>query len=100
MKIAGINYKVTLFDRETDESNDGNVWLRKAKMRVVRGDVQYMQQTLWHEILHAILAVNGDRELAQDEAFVSRTSSAIHQVLQDNPDLYAEIREKESDRHR
>jgi hypothetical protein len=39
------------------------------------------RQTLWHEVLHAVLEMSGDRKLSDDEAFVTRVSNLLHQAL-------------------
>lgn len=53
-----------------------------------------MQRMLWHEIVHAILDMNGDHSLSNNEGFIERTANMIHQIINDNPDLYRELREE------
>jgi hypothetical protein len=93
VKIGGIDYRVELYDEDSNDAEVGNVNFMKSRIKIVRAERQYMESTLWHEILHAILVTNGDTELSKNEGFVERTSGMIYQVLKDNPNLYKEIRE-------
>jgi len=41
----------------------------------------YIEQTYFHEIIHAILCVCGYDELNKDEKFIECFANALHQVL-------------------
>jgi hypothetical protein len=38
--------------------------------------------------------MNGDHSLSNNEGFIERTANMIHQIINDNPDLYRELREE------
>ena len=47
----------------------------------------YKEVTLLHEITHGLLYNIGEHELRNNEAFVDRFSTALYQLMRDNPDL-------------
>ena len=48
---------------------------------------EYKELTLVHEIVHGVLLNIGGRELLCNEPFVERISTALYQLMRDNPDL-------------
>jgi|688.fasta_scaffold28640_9 hypothetical protein len=52
----------------------------KNLIYVVVGNTDLEEQTLWHEIVHAMLDNIGYQELSDDEQFVDRLGSILHQV--------------------
>lgn len=48
---------------------------------------EYKELTLLHEIVHGILYNLGEQELRVNEPFVCRFSTALYQLMRDNPDL-------------
>lgn len=40
-----------------------------------------LEQTFWHEVIHAILWRSGNAKLGKDEDFVDLMASCIHQVV-------------------
>lgn len=85
VKVGPITYEVVLVDDLHDGTTKLDGWVRYAEC-VVRLDSrlspQSMRQTLWHEILHALVTQGG---LKQDERYVDVLAYGIMEVLQDNP---------------
>ena len=50
-------------------------------------DTQEQRLTLVHEILHAVYSQYGDDDLNNNEEHINRLSTAITQILLDNPTL-------------
>lgn len=40
-----------------------------------------IEQTFWHETVHAILYAMGESDLSSDEKFVDKLASLLHQVI-------------------
>jgi hypothetical protein len=90
ISICGINFKVV---KCGSLKNDAGEWLygrvdfpdltiRLAETGgTVRISAAMQRQTLWHEVLHAVLEMSGDRKMSDDEAFVTRVSNLLHQAL-------------------
>ncbi|MCF6161892.1 hypothetical protein [Furfurilactobacillus milii] len=86
VNVLGVKYKVKLQSRliENDESllgmtdfpND-TIWLRKGM------DVQRTQQTLIHELVHAMLYEVGNDDY-NSENLVNPLGNVMYQVIKDN----------------
>lgn len=92
MKIAGTNFQVRVVSRDETPDNDAEIYEAKSLIKICKAEPQFMQRMLWHEMLHAVLDMNGDHNLSNNEGFIDRTATLIHQIINDNPDLYGEIR--------
>ena len=44
-------------------------------------DHDTIERTFYHEVIHWILHISGDRKLSADEAFTDRFSSLLHQAV-------------------
>ena len=83
INVLGTNYKIELTGNLNGSA--GEYLPSNEKIVLTKYDKEsYMFKTLWHEIVHAILYLNGDNELMIDEGFVQRTANAIAQILDDN----------------
>lgn len=94
MKIAGNNFQVRVVSRDETLDNDAAIYESSSQIKIAKAEYQFMQRMLWHEIVHAILDMNGDHSLSNNEGFIERTANMIHQIINDNPDLYRELREE------
>lgn len=83
IKVIGTEYTIKVTDRINGTAGE---FLPSNERIEVRGykNKSYMFKTLWHELLHAILFLNGDDELSNNEGFVQRTSNAIAAILEEN----------------
>jgi Zn-dependent peptidase ImmA (M78 family) len=91
VKILGLIYKVEQVEcidvknEDTVGQADHNNLVIKLKSSL---SSTQKENTLIHEIVHSILESLGDHELSDDEKFVYRFSSVLHQVLKDNESLF------------
>lgn len=88
--IAGVVFKVVKRESMKNESGEwlyGRVDFPALEIEIAETDgvtkvkAAAQRQTLWHEVLHAVLEMSGDRKLNDDEAFVTRVSNLLHQAL-------------------
>ena len=89
VQIGPINYAVVMVDELAGDTGPlhGDFDPSKCRIRLDAGDnPQRQHQTLWHEVLHAILHSAGIRE-GHDEQQIEALSHGIVQVLRDNPEL-------------
>lgn len=91
VKILGLVYKVEevecidVKNEETAGEADHNNLVIKLKSNL---SSTQKENTLIHEMVHSILETLGDYETSDDEKFVYRFSSVLHQVLKDNQSLF------------
>ena len=89
LRIGAIEYAVVRVKGLSvdDEPADGCLaYLECAIQLEATTAPQLSRVTLWHEILHAILAHSG-RQLDHDEDEIEALAHGIVQVLRDNPEL-------------
>ncbi len=90
IKIGGIYFDVTeekdLKDPTAGRGLDGDIAYGKCKIRINANlSYQLRMQTLWHEIIHGILAQSGVEKY--NEILVDVLAFGILMVLVDNPEL-------------
>ena len=89
IKIGGIDYEVILVPLKSEELDYGDnigcirhtdckIWINKDM------PVQKQQETLIHEIIHAIDVFIGDRDHEKPEEHVEEFGKVLYQVLRDN----------------
>ena len=78
--ICGIPHKVELVaDYFDTDIHFGQIDYAKAEIRINKNATPELQmQSLFHEILHGILVLTGEAELAGDERFVQNLSNAMY----------------------
>lgn len=82
IKIGGITYQIKIVDVIDDDSSvAGRINTNKCLIQLTNGDSQFMLQTFWHEILHAI-------NMEMPEERIEFCAQAIHQVVVDNPTMF------------
>ncbi len=84
MKICGVNYEIVEEDDifNSDGNHFGQIDYMKGKIYLNKNlsdDVK--QETLCHEITHALLVYIGRQDLSNDEPFVQALGNAIHQTF-------------------
>ncbi len=87
IKIGAITYQIVEvpgLHNETGDKYDGHILYSKDEIRL-EADLadQTKRQTLWHEVIHAILIHAGHQK--HDESQVDALAYGIMNVLQDNP---------------
>jgi hypothetical protein len=87
IKVGAIIYQIVDvpgLHNETGEKYDGHILYSKEEIRL-EADLasQTKRQTLWHEVIHAILIQAGHQK--HDEGQVDALAYGIMNVLQDNP---------------
>jgi Zn-dependent peptidase ImmA (M78 family) len=86
IKIMGIEYTVeekdvVIIDGSTNYA--GSVSYQHARIEILKEmSKERKEETLIHELLHAVLYESGISE--QDEDLVNRASKVLYQVLKDN----------------
>jgi len=88
IQLGGTIIKI-VFDN--DYCNKANVWgLAKYRTGEIilctelegdKMDSDTIERTLYHELVHWILHLNGEKEMGKDEAFVERFSNLLHQAV-------------------
>jgi hypothetical protein len=90
VSICGVDFKVVKHRNLKGSSGEwlyGKVDFPTMTIRIAETDgtdkikPTMQRQTLWHEVLHAVLEMSGDRKMSEDEAFVTRVSNLLHQAL-------------------
>lgn len=81
VKICGIPHSVVLCeDNFNTDCHFGQIEYAKCEIRINKDMPEEMQQqTLIHEMLHGMLVMIGQSELAQDEQLVQSLAMAINQ---------------------
>lgn len=87
LKVGGVTYTV---EEQENLINTDDAWGRvdyfDSHIRVDTSlSAERKEQTLIHELTHAIFLEAGYKE--QDEDMINRVSIVLHQVLKDNPQL-------------
>ena len=85
IKICGIPYTVIEHDDifNADAKHFGQVDLLTAKIHINKNMAESVkQETLVHEIVHAILVHIGRADLSEDETFVQSFANAINQTFE------------------
>jgi hypothetical protein len=84
IKIGGIRYAVIADNRLIDSLRSGEMRHMRAEIAVLPDATpELLPQTLWHEVLHAVLLHAGERQ--HDETVLDVLAYGIVQVLRDNP---------------
>lgn len=85
IKICGIPYTVIECGDSfnADAKHFGNVDFLKAEIRINKDMAEAVkQETLVHEIVHAVLVHIGRADLSEDETFVQSFANAINQTFE------------------
>ena len=85
VRICGIPYTVIEHDDifNADAKHFGQVDLLKAEIHMNKDMAEAVkQETLVHEIVHAILVHIGRADLSEDETFVQSFANAINQTFE------------------
>jgi predicted metal-dependent peptidase len=84
IKIGGIRYAVIADNRLIDSLRSGEMRHMRAEIAVLPDATpELLPQTLWHEVLHAVLLHAGIKD--HDETQIDVIAYGIVQVLRDNP---------------
>lgn len=83
LNILGVTYTVNEVDVvNKEELHKGEINYMTGEIRIDKSMPKEMkEQTLMHEILHAIFDLQGLNKLAQDEKKVQSIATALHQVF-------------------
>lgn len=85
-KLGAVEWKVSIED--TELSNDGSLGtssLADTEITIAKNykgknlNPQLVEQTLYHEVVHAILNTMDKHDLSKDEVFVQGFSLLLHQ---------------------
>lgn len=86
VKIGGTDYQVQLVERLKDDELYGDIDHMTSRIRINSGATAACQEvTLWHEIVHGILAHAGYEK--HSEPMVIAIAYGVCQVLRDNPEI-------------
>ena len=89
IRVAGHDYTLRIMPEDwgDDSSNHGNCCTSKLEIKVARGHISRMRETLLHEIGHAIYYEYSLDEASGEEHVNSLYCSGWYQVFRDNPQL-------------
>lgn len=81
INILGINHSIEIY-KPVDNADAMGRWLEKQSKIIIAEGMQedLTMQTIWHEVVHAILAYIGESDLTNNEDFVTKLSTALNQV--------------------
>ena len=83
--IGSFEYTIEVSDKLSDSGVIDN---DKVRIFIDAGlDDQVKRQTLWHEILHALMFQYGLAQADHDEKLIDNLAHGICQVLRDNKEL-------------
>lgn len=90
VKVGGKTYTVQVTDNLYNGRSEfmGEIDFRELVIRVTPGPRQRMEVDLLHELVHAVFFHLG--HVDHDEKEVGALSHALHMVIQDNPEMFAE----------
>jgi len=98
VKIGGIVYDVVLEETLGDSGYAGQLRVHRSQIAInAQIQAQFAQVTLWHEIIHGILANAGVGIADHNEELIEKIAYGVLQVLVDNPALTDGTLEKEGD---
>ena len=86
VKIGPLRFAIKVIEDLKDEdgtSLDGHIVFNECEVRVRDGMCpQRLRQVMWHEVIHAILAMAG---VGHDESLTEIVSNGVMAALIDNP---------------
>ena len=84
--LGALKWKISLDTNELQKDNCYGKMMFTAKLITLSNhhhgfdiDVDSIEQTLYHEVTHAILDTLGEHELSNNEEFVQKFSLLLHQ---------------------
>lgn len=98
IKVLGQTWNVVGLEGELRDSDAwGKTVPRTQELQIsTDGSLQRQQETLWHEVLHAIIIDRFKDELHVNEKQVTLLASILHQVFLDSPGLVEFLVAKEA----
>lgn len=83
VKVGGIQYKIEIKDKLEDSGSQicGRLTMDKQLIELSKGEQDYMLETLWHELFHAM---NGEFQ----EVIIDYMAKMMFQFVKDNPDFF------------
>lgn len=84
LTILGHTIKIKRVKTIPKHKNCRGLWVPNKNLIYIKiepGNIDIEEQTLWHEIVHAMLDNLSYDELSNDEGFVDRLGSVLHQVI-------------------
>jgi hypothetical protein len=91
VKIGGINYNVIYTDvvDATNRNIDGQIIYDKQEIRLLKTmPAEYMECVFLHEIIHGAFDFCN---IDNNEDVVRRLSTAMYQIVKDNPDIFYKL---------
>jgi len=88
VKIGAIVYDVVIEETLGDSGYAGQLRVHRSQIAIsAQLQSQFAQVTLWHEIVHGILANAGVAIADHNEELIEKIAYGVLQVLVDNPDI-------------
>jgi Zn-dependent peptidase ImmA (M78 family) len=83
--IGGHHYKVKIVKKVNKDGDYGLITRENKTIRLKKPDREYiwemMEETFYHELVHAILDETENATLSNNEKFVGRLSKALYQAI-------------------
>jgi len=92
--VGGIRYSVRRIKNLSagEQKLDGHINYGRAIIEIEDDiDDQVAIETLWHEIIHAILVQAGQSKISKNEMAIEALAYGIAQVITDNPRLQEDV---------
>lgn len=96
--IGGLPYMVFRYPpSELGEQKEGCISYRQQEIHVVDAENDYAKITFLHEVIHGMLEALGLTDTNQDEKLVDGLAHQLYQVIEDNPEMFAEPTEEDDE---
>ena len=83
--VGAFKYKIIESDKMSD---NGTIDCEKLNIFIESSmNKQVKRQTLWHELMHAIMYEFGLPQSEHDEKLIDNIAHGVMQILRDNPEL-------------
>lgn len=98
LEIGGLTYQIIATDRlELGTGFAGEIDYTNLEIRLKKFNQYKMQQTLVHEMVHAIMASIGEQE--HDERFVEGFSQGLYAAIRHNPEVFKSLSGEWDEKH-
>lgn len=85
LRIGCSEYEIKNNTNILEDGELGNVHPHRKVINIYNGfGEQNVQQTIWHEIVHAMLHELNENELYENERLVNGLGVMVHRFIQDN----------------
>ena len=98
VRIAGFDYDVNITEAtDLDIKNQGTLNSLNSTITLLECAPKEMMCTLFHECVHAMMFALGYSADEHDEKLINGLSRQQFQLVQDNPEIFAQVNSEDDD---